>query len=68
MSQPDDDVDLPDNLGRPALRALHSAGITRIDQLTSWSKRELMALHGLGPKAIRLIEATLHDRGLGLRD
>jgi DNA-directed RNA polymerase alpha subunit len=68
MSQPDGEVDLPDNLGQPALRALRSAGITRIDQLTSWSQRELLALHGLGPKAIRTIVATLHDRGLGLRD
>jgi hypothetical protein len=38
-------------------------GVTRLDQAARFSKGELLALHGMGPKAIRLIEAELRARG-----
>jgi len=55
--------DLPP-LGRPANSALLQAGITTLAQMASHEPGKLLALHGVGPKAIRLLEAALKERGL----
>lgn len=55
---------LPPGLPRPALRALASAGVSRLDQLTSISEADLLALHGIGPKAVQLLRSALRARGL----
>ncbi len=50
-------TDLP-KMGAPAERALLHAGYTRLTQLTRISEKELLQLHGMGPKAMgRLKEA-----------
>ncbi|SFS54261.1 MmcQ/YjbR family DNA-binding protein [Saccharopolyspora flava] len=58
------DSDLPASIGRPATRALHGAGITTLAQAATWSDEDLLALHGFGPKALRLLAETLTDQGL----
>ncbi len=58
--------DLPAGLGQPALRALNAAGITQLTQLTRLTEAELLALHGVGPKAARLLQAALKAQGLAL--
>lgn len=55
--------DLP-NIGAPAKRALAAAGITRLEKLTRVSEAELLKLHGLGPKAVRLLRESLLERGM----
>ena len=57
--------DLP-KVGAPATRALHNAGYTRLSQLAGVPRAELANLHGMGPKALGLIEAALEQRGLTL--
>jgi len=54
---------LPKGIAKPALRALASAGISRLDQLTKLTESELLALHGMGPKAIGIIKAALRTQG-----
>jgi predicted DNA-binding transcriptional regulator YafY len=54
-------------IGRPAAGALAAAGISTLREVTERSERELLALHGVGPKAIRLLRAALAERGLALR-
>jgi len=61
------DGDLPTAIGRPATRALHGAGLKTLDQVATQSEAELLALHGVGPKAIRLLTEALAERGLSLR-
>lgn len=56
--------DLPPGLSQPALRALHGAGYTRLDQLTTAREAEIRELHGMGPKALGLIRSALSARGL----
>ena len=56
--------DLPPGIGAPATRALAAAGITRLVQLTSLSEVELLKLHGVGPKAVRLLREALSKRRL----
>src|SRR5690242_15715553 len=46
--------DLP-KIGAPATRALQSTGITRLKQLTKVTEAELLQLHGMGPKAVRIL-------------
>jgi hypothetical protein len=60
------DDELP-KIGAPATRALESIGITHLDQVVDRSKAELLALHGFGPRALRILEAALAARGQSLR-
>lgn len=60
------DDDLP-KIGAPATRALAAVGITRLDQVADRSTAELLDLHGVGPRAIRILEAALAARGQSMR-
>ena len=53
----------PRGVGMPALRALAGAGFTDIDSLDGASVSRLLALHGMGPKAISVLRETLAARG-----
>jgi hypothetical protein len=58
------DDDLPSSIGRPALRALRAAGIDRLSEVARRREEELLALHGVGPKAVRLLRAELAEHGV----
>jgi len=64
--EPDDGDGLPRAIGAPATRALANAGFTRLEQLDGVPRRELLALHGVGPKAVRILDEALAERGTGL--
>jgi DNA-directed RNA polymerase alpha subunit len=49
---------------QPALRALANAGYHRLEQLTQVSESKLGKLHGMGPKALRLLKQSLAEEGL----
>ena len=51
------------NIGAPATRALEFEGYTTLKQLTKLSEVELAQLHGVGPKAIRILRDALKERG-----
>ncbi|WP_433831492.1 hypothetical protein ACQP2E_13660 [Actinoplanes sp. CA-015351] len=55
--------DLPP-LGRSATSAFLAAGITTLAQVSTHSRRDLLSLHGVGPKAIKILTEALSDRGL----
>lgn len=57
-------INLEQNIGNPARSALAEEGITRLGQLTKVSEKDLLKLHGVGPKAVRLLRAALATRGL----
>ncbi|MCD0445413.1 hypothetical protein LO763_17515 [Glycomyces sp. A-F 0318] len=54
-------------IGRPATQALRQEGVTTLDQVAAWSEQELLALHGVGPKAVRILTEALERRGGALR-
>jgi predicted flap endonuclease-1-like 5' DNA nuclease len=62
MSETTDD--LPRGIGAPATRALELAGYTRLEQFTRARAKDLLALHGVGPKAIRILREALAEQGL----
>ncbi|WP_334076691.1 Imm41 family immunity protein [Paenibacillus sanfengchensis] len=56
--------DIPTRIGKPAARALAHAGYGRLDQLASISERELLKMHGVGPKAVEILRRALEGKGL----
>ncbi|MCC7019053.1 MAG: hypothetical protein IT332_04830 [Ardenticatenales bacterium] len=60
-----DDTDaFPPGMSEPSLRALAGAGYTHLSQLTGATAKELLALHGMGPKGIRILGEALAAAGL----
>lgn len=59
--------DLPNEIGKTAARELSSNGITTLDQVAAHSKKELLAIHGVGPKAIAILGDAMAARGLDYR-
>ncbi len=55
-------------IGAPAARALAALGISYLEQLLDWSTEELLAVHGIGPRAIEIIDDALAEHGWRLRD
>ena len=51
-------------IGQPALNALTNAGYTQLEQLTKVTEMELLKLHGMGPKGLRILREALAERGL----
>lgn len=47
------------NIGGPATRALAGVGITTLDDLRGCDFEVLQSLHGVGPKAIRVLRAAM---------
>ena len=64
---PDQIDDLP-RIGRPATSALLEAGVTTLAEVAALGRRELLALHGVGPKAVRILAEALNERGLKFAD
>lgn len=58
--------DLP-KLAQPAVRALSSAGITSLHQLTEYRESEIRQLHGIGPNALKQLREALSQRGLSFK-
>ena len=58
--------DLPKAIGRPATQALVAAGITTLAQVAELTEAELRAMHGVGPKAIRVLKQALGETGRAL--
>jgi hypothetical protein len=62
-----DDGDIPAKIAAPARRALDAAGYKSLAQVAKATERQLLALHGMGPRAIRQLREALAERGLHLK-
>jgi hypothetical protein len=54
-------------VGRPAAAALGLAGITTLGEVAKHTEAELLHLHGVGPKAVRVLREALAASGLEFR-
>ncbi|MCB9146283.1 MAG: DUF1801 domain-containing protein [Anaerolineales bacterium] len=54
-------------IGSPATRALEAAGYTNLKQLSKLTEAELAQLHGMGPKALRILSEALKAEGLSFK-
>ena len=51
-------------IGAPATRALQAAAVDRLVDLAVWSERDLLALHGMGPRAVDRLREHLATVGM----
>jgi predicted Fe-Mo cluster-binding NifX family protein len=52
------------SIGAPATSALASAGITTLELVAGRPANRLLAMHGVGPRAIRILQEALASNGL----
>jgi hypothetical protein len=64
-SSTDSGSGLPLAIGRPATRAFARAGYTLLEHFTTVAEADLLRLHGVGPKSVRVLRDALAERGLG---
>jgi large subunit ribosomal protein L21 len=58
---------LPEDIGKPATRALEEAGLDTLEKVSEKTADELLELKGIGPKAVEALEEALADAGLSLK-
>jgi len=54
-------------LAAPARRALENNGITTLEQLSTYSEKEVLAFHGMGKSSIPKMQKLLSDLGLSFK-
>lgn len=54
-------------LSSPARRALENEGITTLEQLSNFSEKEILKLHGIGPSSIPKLKNALKEVGLSFK-
>ncbi len=64
----DAEGDLPTGIGKPAQQALAGAGYVWLEQFTKLYEADVLRLHGMGPKALRIIRSALATKGLAFAD
>ena len=57
------ETELPTSMGTVSRRELALHGLTRLDQFEGLSEKDLLAIHGVGPKAIRILREHLAAEG-----
>ena len=54
---------LPKAIGKPATRALLLAGISNLEQVAAHTEAQLLELHGMGPRAMKILREALSATG-----
>lgn len=60
----EDESEFPSALGKVARRELAIHGISRYEQLSSLTAPDVLAIHGVGAKAVRILAEELDARGM----
>ncbi|MYL51659.1 hypothetical protein GLV98_19505 [Halobacillus litoralis] len=55
-------------LSAPARRALENQGVHSLEELSAYSEKEILKLHGLGKSSIPKLRAALGEKGLTFKD
>ena len=54
-------------ISAPAKRALEHQGILSLQKLATYSEKEILKLHGMGPSTIPKLRKALQDAGLSFK-
>lgn len=54
-------------LSAPARRALEHHDITTLQQLATFSEKEILQLHGIGPASLPILRTVLEEDGLAFK-
>ena len=55
-------------LSAPARGAFEHAGISTLTELSEYSEREILRLHGVGPKSLPVLRQSLQEAGLAFAE
>jgi len=55
---------IPAKIGQPAYRALAAAGLMNLEMIAQVRESDLLELHGVGPKAIRILRSAMQEVGI----
>ncbi|WP_083858698.1 RNA polymerase alpha subunit C-terminal domain-containing protein [Paenibacillus sp. OSY-SE] len=55
-------------LSAPARRALEHNGITSLEKLSTYSEKEILQFHGMGPASLPKLRAALQEEGLSFKN
>lgn len=55
---------IPRGIGAPATRALAADGLTTLEDVVAAGRAHVAALHGVGPKALRVLDEAVAAAGL----
>ncbi|RKR91974.1 hypothetical protein BDK92_6405 [Micromonospora pisi] len=66
MKGVDSSLDTLPKIGAPATRALNNAGYTVLGDLAGVPRAELAKLHGMGPRALGIVQSALEQHNLSL--
>ncbi|WP_405114074.1 DNA-binding protein [Micromonospora sp. NBC_01405] len=66
MKSVNSSLDTLPKIGAPATRALNNAGYTALRDLVGVPRAGLAKLHGMGPKALEIIQSALEQHNLSL--
>ncbi|MYL70584.1 hypothetical protein GLW00_06975 [Halobacillus litoralis] len=54
-------------LPAPARRALENNGVTSLKILSTYSEKEILKLHGMGPASLPKLKSALKEKGLSFK-
>ena len=54
-------------IGAPATRALNNIGVNFLEQLVNYTEQEISELHGVGPKAVRILKEAMLKIGISFK-
>ncbi|WP_265938363.1 RNA polymerase alpha subunit C-terminal domain-containing protein [Bacillus thuringiensis] len=54
-------------LSAPARRALEHRGIQTVEELSKYSEKEILKLHGMGPASLLKLRKALEESGLSFK-
>ena len=63
MSEQSSETEFPRSIGKVAARELAAHGYTTFDALTEVSAKTLLNIHGVSPKAVRILGEELAAQG-----
>ncbi|MBQ0139804.1 MAG: hypothetical protein KBT36_10935 [Kurthia sp.] len=57
----------PEGVARPAIRALHTAELYKLEDLKNVDIKSLQRLHGIGPKALSALQKAMDEKGYSFK-
>ena len=54
-------------LGQPAIRALQGEGVKNLEQLSQYTEKDLLAIHGFGKKGIEILKVAMAEQGVSFK-
>lgn len=57
----------PEGVARPAIRALHTAELYKLEDLRNIDVKSLQRLHGIGPKAFSALQKAMEEKGYSFK-